>query len=39
MNALNGVPTGSPNTGDIGKSVEDLGGCVGDLLGDMIKEE
>jgi hypothetical protein len=39
MNALNGVLTGSPNAGDIGKSIEDLGGCVGDLLGDMLKKE
>jgi toxin ParE1/3/4 len=39
MNALNDVLTGSPNADDIGKSIEDLGGCVGDLLGDMLKKE
>jgi hypothetical protein len=36
INALNGVLSGNPNGGEIGKSIEALGGCVGDLLGDLI---
>jgi RHS repeat-associated protein len=37
INALNSVATGSPNGDEIGESIEALGGCVGDLLGDLIK--
>jgi RHS repeat-associated protein len=39
LNALNGVLSGSPNEDAIGKSIESLGGCVGDLLGEILKEE
>jgi RHS repeat-associated protein len=36
INGLNGLLSGSPNGDEIGKSIESLGGCVGDLLGDLI---
>lgn len=36
INGLNGLLSGSPNGDEIGKSIEALGGCVGDLLGDLL---
>jgi hypothetical protein len=39
VNGLNGILSGSPNEHDIGKSIEDLTGCVGSALGAMLKAE
>jgi RHS repeat-associated protein len=39
INGLNGLLSGSPNGDEISKSIENLGGCVGDLLGKMLKAE
>jgi hypothetical protein len=39
VNGLNGILSGSPNEHDIGKSLEDLAGCVGSALGQMLKDE
>lgn len=39
INGLNGLLSGSPNGDEIGKSIEALGGCVGDLLREMLKDE
>ena len=39
INALNGVLSGKSNPDQIGKSIESLGGCVGDALGQMIAKE
>jgi RHS repeat-associated protein len=39
INGLNGILSGSPNMNDIGKSIEDLGGCVGSALGVMLMDE
>jgi RHS repeat-associated protein len=39
VNALNGLLLGSPNADAIGKSIEDLGGCVSSALGAMLKAE
>lgn len=39
IDALNGVLSGKANPDQIGKSIESLGGCVGDALGQMIAKE
>ena len=39
IDALNGVSSGKANPDQIGKSIESLGGCVGDALGQMIAKE
>jgi hypothetical protein len=39
VNALNGVLIGKPDGNAIGESIESLVGCVGDLLGEMLKDE
>lgn len=39
IDALNGALSGEMDDEKISKSIEALGGCVGDLLGDMFKEE
>ena len=39
IDALNGVLSGKANPDQIGKSIESLGGCVGDALGQMVAKE
>jgi len=39
VDGLNGILSGNPNEHDIGKSIEDLLGCVGSALGAMLKAE
>ncbi len=39
VNGLNDLATGKPAGKAISKSIENLGGCVGDLLGEMLKDE
>jgi hypothetical protein len=39
IDALNGVLTGKSDLNKIGESIESLGGCVGDALGQMIGKE
>jgi RHS repeat-associated protein len=40
VNGLNGLATGNPKAGgEIGESIEALGGCVGDLLREMLLDE
>jgi RHS repeat-associated protein len=39
VNGLNSLLSGSPNGEAISKSIEDLGGCVGSELGQMLKAE
>ena len=39
VNGLNGILSGNPNEEDIGKSIEDLAGCVGSALGQMLRAE
>jgi RHS repeat-associated protein len=39
VNGLNDLATGQPAGDEISKSIENLGGCVGDLLGEMLKDE
>ena len=39
VNGLNDLATGKPAGNEISKSIENLGGCVGDLLGGMLKDE
>jgi RHS repeat-associated protein len=39
VSGLNSILSGRPNEHDIGKSIEDLAGCVGSLLGQMLKAE
>jgi RHS repeat-associated protein len=39
VNGLNGILSGSPNENEIGKSLEDLAGCVGSALGQMLRAE
>lgn len=39
VNGLNSLATGNPNGEALSKSIENLGGCVGDLLGDMLLDE
>jgi RHS repeat-associated protein len=39
VNGLNDLATGQPAGDSISKSIENLGGCVGDLLGEMLLDE
>jgi len=39
VNGLNSLASGSPNGDEISQSIEDLGGCVGSALGQMLKAE
>jgi hypothetical protein len=39
INGLNSVLSGNPNEEEIGKSIEDLGSCVGSALGALLKGE
>ncbi|HEX7728719.1 MAG TPA: hypothetical protein VF392_06760 [Terracidiphilus sp.] len=39
IDALNGVLTGKSDLNKIGESIESLGGCVGDALGQIVTKE
>jgi RHS repeat-associated protein len=39
VNGLNDLAMGKPAGDEISKSIENLGGCVGDLLGEMLLDE
>jgi RHS repeat-associated protein len=39
VNALDDLATGKPASEAVSKSIEHLGNCVGDLLGEMLKDE
>jgi len=39
IDAFNYLATGNPHGHDLGKSMQALGGCVTDLLGEMLNVE